>query len=96
MKTTTIYRSIVQSVLTYGAEVWDVSAKNKNKLLSTEMDYLRTSCRLRRVDRGRNETIRNMMGMERDIVDEAQRFGMDTRLEWMCERMCGISLIKHF
>ena len=65
---TTIFRNIVQSVRTYGAEVWDVSAKNKNKLLSTEMDYLRRSCRLRRVDRVRNETIRNMMG-----VDEVQR-----------------------
>ena len=67
----TIYGSIVQSVLTYGAEVWDVTAKNK--LLSYEMDYLRRSCRLRRVDRLRNETIRNMMGMERDIVNEVQR-----------------------
>ena len=64
----TIHRSMVQSVL--GAEVWDVSAKNKNKLLSTEMDYLRRSCRFRRVDRVRNETIRNMLEMERDIVDE--------------------------
>ena len=70
---TTIFRNIVQSVRTYGAEVWDVSAKNKNKLLSTEMDYLRRSCRLRRVDRVRNETIRNMMGVERDIVDKVQR-----------------------
>ena len=50
-----------------------MSAKNKNKLLSTEMDFLRRSCRLRRVDRVRNETIRNRMGMERDIVDEVQR-----------------------
>ena len=43
------------------------------QLLSTEMNHLRRSCRLRRVDRVRNETIRNMMGMERDIVDEVQR-----------------------
>ena len=51
----------------------DVCAKNKNKLLSTEMDYLRRSCQLRRVDRVRNETIRDMMGIEKYIVDEVQR-----------------------
>ena len=50
-----------------------MSAKNKNKILSTEIDFIRISCRLRRVDRVKNETIRNMMGMERDIVDEVQR-----------------------
>jgi hypothetical protein len=31
---------MVQSVMIYGAEAWDVNKKNRNKLLTTEMDYL--------------------------------------------------------
>ncbi|XP_030757625.1 uncharacterized protein LOC115883405 [Sitophilus oryzae] len=34
-----IYSSIVQSVTLYGSEIWDVTKANKNKLMTTEMDF---------------------------------------------------------
>jgi hypothetical protein len=37
----TVYNAIVTSILTYGAETWTVKQKHRNKLLATEMDYLR-------------------------------------------------------
>jgi hypothetical protein len=35
-----IYKTMVQSLMTYGAEVWAVSGKERKKLLGTEMDCL--------------------------------------------------------
>jgi hypothetical protein len=44
-----------------------------NKLLATEMDCLRRSCRRTRKERIRNETVREMMEMEKNITDEVQK-----------------------
>ena len=33
-----IYQTIIQSILTYGAEVWQIPTREINKILSTEMD----------------------------------------------------------
>lgn len=81
-----IYKSIVESVMIYGAEVWDVSKKNKQKLLATEMDFLRRSCRKSRLERVRNTEIREMMDKEQTVADEIERrqlvwFGHAKRME---------------
>ena len=36
-----IYQTIIQSILLYGAEVWQIPTIEVNKILSTEMDVLR-------------------------------------------------------
>ena len=36
-----IYHTIIQSILVYGAEVWQIHTREINKILSTEMDVLR-------------------------------------------------------
>lgn len=81
-----IYKSVVQGIILYGAEVWDMNSINKRKLLATEMDYLRRSCRRSRLERIRNEQIRESMGMERKITDEVERkqltwFGHTKRMQ---------------
>ena len=81
-----IYKSMVQSVVVYGSEVWDLKQRNTGKLLATEMDVLRRSCRKTRLDRVRNEDIRREMEVEGDILDEVQRkqlvwFGHINRME---------------
>jgi len=35
-----IYQTIIQSILVYGAEVWQIPTREINKSLSTEMDVL--------------------------------------------------------
>jgi len=40
-----IYQTIIQSILVYGAEVWQIPTREINKILSTEMDVLRKSAR---------------------------------------------------
>ena len=53
-----IYTSLVRSVNTYGAEVWNMGVRNRDRLLATEMDFLKRSCGLTRTNRVRNEKIR--------------------------------------
>jgi hypothetical protein len=40
-----IYQTIILSILMYGAEVRQISTREINKMLSTEMDVLRRSAR---------------------------------------------------
>jgi len=46
-----IYLTIIQSILVYGAEVWQIPTREINKILSTEMDVLRRSARKSRLER---------------------------------------------
>ena len=68
-----IYTSLVCSVTTYGAEVWDIEVRNRGRPLATEIDYLRRSCGLTRTDRVRNEEIRRRRSMDGDLIDEIQK-----------------------
>lgn len=54
----TIYQSIVEPILTYGSECWQLSAKDRKGIETVEMDYLRRACRVSRLDRIPNEDIR--------------------------------------
>jgi hypothetical protein len=65
-----IYKSIVKIILKYGAETWSIKQKHRRELLATEMDYLRRSARISRMDRIRNETIRTKMGMKKYTLQE--------------------------
>jgi hypothetical protein len=59
---------MVQIVVFYGSEVWDLRQKNVGKLLAIQMDVLRRSCRKKRLDRVKNEDIRREMEVVGDIV----------------------------
>jgi hypothetical protein len=39
----------------YGAEVWQITTREINKILSTEMDVLRRSARKSRIEKIKNE-----------------------------------------
>jgi hypothetical protein len=56
----------------------DNKQKYRRKLLATEMDYLRRSARISRMDRIRNETIGTKMGMKKDILQEIE----EQQLRW--------------
>jgi len=60
-----IYQTIIQSILTYGAEVWQIPTREINKILSTEMDVLRRSARKSRMERIKNKHIKEIMGVKR-------------------------------
>jgi hypothetical protein len=46
-----IYQTIIQSILMYGAKVWQITNREVNKILSTEMDVLRRSAKKYRIEK---------------------------------------------
>jgi hypothetical protein len=56
----------------YGAEVWQIPTREINKILSTEMDVLRRSARKSRMERIKNEHIKEIMEVKRkpDIIEK--------------------------
>ena len=75
-----IYKTIIQSILTYGAEVWQIPNREQNKILATEMDVLRRSARKSKLERIKNKQIKEIMGVEEepDILDNIEK----KRLQW--------------
>jgi hypothetical protein len=75
-----IYQTIIQSILVYSAEVWQIPTREINKILSTEMDVLRRSARKSRMERIKNEHIKEIMGVngKPDIIDTTEK----KRLQW--------------
>jgi hypothetical protein len=63
----------------YGAEVWQIPTREINKIVSTEIDVLR-SVRKSRMERIKNEQIKEIMGVKGkpDIIDSIER----KRLQW--------------
>jgi len=66
--------------LVYGAEVWQISPREINKILSTEMDVLRRSARKSRMERIKSKHTKEIMGVEGkpDIIDII----VQKRLQW--------------
>jgi hypothetical protein len=64
----------------YGAEVWQIPTRAINKILSTEMDVLRRSARKSRIEKIKNEHIREIMRVKEkpDIIDIIEK----KRLQW--------------
>jgi hypothetical protein len=58
-----IYKTIIQSILMYGAEVWQIPTREVNNILCTEMDVLKRSARKSRMER-KNEHIKEIMGVK--------------------------------
>jgi hypothetical protein len=64
----------------YGAEVWQIPTREINKILATEMDVLRRSARKSRLERIKNEHIKETVGVKEkpDIIDIIEK----KRLQW--------------
>ena len=64
---------MVKSVLTYGAETWCLYEKYRRRTNVTEMDALRRSARISKLDRKTNEYIRGKMDAQDMILDDITR-----------------------
>jgi hypothetical protein len=69
----------MQSILMRCAEVWQIATREVNKILSTEIDVVR-SARKSRMERIKNEYIKERMGVKGkpDIIDVIEK----KRLKW--------------
>jgi len=68
-----IYNSMVKSVLIYGGETWSLYEDDRRRNNVTEMDALRRSARICKLDRKTNEYIREKMDAPDTILDEITR-----------------------
>jgi hypothetical protein len=62
----------------YRSEMWTLNRRQQNKLLATEMDYWRWSARKSRGERIRNIVIREMMEVEKTILERIEQ----KQLQW--------------
>lgn len=67
-----IYNSIVKSIISYGSEVWPLKEKTRKSLEATEMDYWRRAAGKSKLERVRNERIREIMGVKHKITEDIQ------------------------
>ena len=56
-----MYNSVVKSILFFGAKGWRIMEAERMKLGTVEMDALRGSCRDSRIERIRNERIKDVV-----------------------------------
>jgi len=77
---------MVKSVLIYGAETWSLYEDNRRRINATEMDALRLSARISKLDRKTNDYIRGKIDAQDTILDDITRkknvFGMVMSREW--------------
>ena len=64
-----MYNSIVKSTVTYGAETMKFNKNLESKLMSMEMDFLRRSVRFLRLEKIRNNVIREKMNNKISVLD---------------------------
>ena len=67
-----IYTSILRPILTYGYEAWSLTNRTKSKIQACEMKVLRLIKKVTRLDRKRNEAIREELGVE-SILEYIER-----------------------
>lgn len=63
-----VYNSVVKHIITYGSEELQLKRQAQEMLKSTEMDSWRSSARISRRERIRNERVREIIGAEGTIV----------------------------
>ena len=65
-----MYNTIVKCVVAYSCEILLLKQKTENILLATEMDFWRKAVRQSKLERIRNETIKEMIEMKNTLVDD--------------------------
>ena len=64
-----IYNSMVKSVLKYGAETWSLYEDDRRRINGTEMNALRRSARISKLDRKTNEYTGERMDAQDTVLD---------------------------
>jgi hypothetical protein len=67
-----VFKTLFLSILMYNAETWTLTEELNRKLRVFEMSCLRRIAGVTRLDRVRNEDIRNNLKIRRDIVEKVE------------------------
>jgi len=64
-----IFSTVVESIITYGSETWEVNKRNEKRLKAVEMDFWRQACGMSRIEHVQNDEIRRRSQRKNDIMD---------------------------
>jgi hypothetical protein len=73
-----IYKTVVESLLLYGSEVWEITKRDKQRLEAVEMNFMRRSCRVSRLQRITNEEIKRRINKGKNVIEKME----ERRLKW--------------
>ncbi|XP_030758935.1 uncharacterized protein LOC115884480 [Sitophilus oryzae] len=71
-----IGQTMVESVLCYGSMIWALREEDKRRIMAVEMDYLRRSARVSRLQRVRNEEIKNRTSAQETVIQRIKKRGL--------------------
>ena len=90
-----LYERVVVPTVMYGSESWGLKVEEREKLDVAEMKCLRSICGVTRMDRVRNEVVRERVGVSEKLSKRVDRkvlkwFGHVERMgnERMTKRVC--------
>lgn len=58
-----MFHSLIENIMLYGAEMWPITTKVRDRIRTVELDYMRRCLQLTREDRVRNEVVWERMGI---------------------------------
>lgn len=64
---------MIKSALLYGSEIWRLTENIKKIIETEEMDAIRRAARISRMERIRNEEMKEIMGIESSIIQDVER-----------------------
>lgn len=67
-----MFKSLVESCITYGSEVWTVNRRLQHRINAVEMAFWRRSCGVTLFDHIRNEEIRERVGIEAPLTESIE------------------------
>jgi hypothetical protein len=80
-----VYETMIQPILLYGSECWTMRKQDEKRILTAEMSWLRKIAGVSRLQRIRNDDIRQALGIQTTLLDKV----IQRRLRWFghVERM---------
>ena len=73
-----MFHSLVENIMLYGAEMWPVTQKTRDRIRTVELDYMRRCLQLTREDRIRTEKIWDKMEINCSITKKLE----NKQLQW--------------
>jgi len=67
-----MYKTIVESLFTYGAGLWTANARDRSRIQATEMEYWRRCCQVTRRERFQNQRIREIMKPDKSTLESIE------------------------
>jgi len=86
------YNNMDKSALIYGAETWSLYEDDRRRINASEMDALRRSARISKLDRETNVYIREKMDAPDTILDNSKT----THLAWTCREIGPNAITKNY